>query len=833
MQKLKDSVELKFGRKIVYQKDCKDLSNCILNVTSYLVSPSTLRRFYGFLSTNSNPSRATLDILSQYCGYKSWDSFKEKNISFDSIKEPIIDIWFNAKELAIQLSTKSLENIKNQYPLGFHTVIQRDFATNRISNFIESKYKALSFVGPSGYGKTSLVAKWYENYCFVNKNSNDIVLFLPISALENWGGKEVFIEEWLSSLLGFKSSSLFGSFQQNPKLAPGKFILIVDALDSLTLSVAKTERVYNDLHRIINSLPSEWFKLIVNSRVPSWENFIGLAVSLNHWYTENGISNGKELINIPKLNPNEIQKILDLTINTKKNHRVLFEEFNPDLREMICLPSLLELFIQLALKSSSKLYPSRVELIAEFFRKEIALSQYSDEKFDIINKIIELQTKDYFIQSIKKNDLKDIYPIHLKLSGNYYIAYEQLVSSGIVMEDLFENEFGIPTNMVRIGIYELFIYLLNLKYIEKEGDISINLFKRIQDKFQNTEVLEDSIILLFEMAYKAKKVEALKSLFDLDERTLDRVMSKPSIYSIIISDESLCSELINVYLSKSKGKKYLIDFHVDLNSIVSSRYLIDNSILEAKSYSDTFKATILKNIQRSYDLDLNWISKFQLANPDLPNLNDISPKMAGLFCACISIYYYFKHERIDENIDDLINKFKKEFSQNWSLKDNLTFELALVIGLLYTRNYKLLYKRTGKLFKDTLYNNLTSEGKALYLFSEFAKWEETKKFDCKVMIDLEGVSSVSPFWISHQSYIIEKSWFAMFEFTQGKIENAYNLYRNATEMSSIAGYKNFELRLLRNLSTILYSIGEAERAEECNVFVKSFAEKSGVKFELL
>lgn len=833
LQKLKESVEIKFGRKIVYQKDCKDLSDSIIDTTSMVVSPSTLRRFFGFLSTNSNPSRATLDILAQYSGYKNWEKFKEENILIGSLEEPIMDIWLKAKSIARQISLKNIESIKKQYALDFDNAIDRKFASERISKFLPSQHKAIAFVGPGGCGKTTILAKWYESHLVDNKNSNDIVLFLPASALEAWVGKEMFIEEWISSLLGYKSAALFNSFHSNPKFAPGKFILTLDALDDLSISTAKIEKIYNGLHQLLLSLPSDWFKLIISSRPTSWEVFINQSTSIEDYFFEGDIKKWNQKANIPSLIASEIQTILDSKVNLNKNQRILVEELGPEIFKLITNPYYLQLFIETSLSSTKTLYPSRVELVAEFFKKEISQKQLSEEKLDILSKIVYFLSRDFKQSSIKKNDLKEIYPIHLKLSGNYYAAYDQLVSFGIVVEDMDENEFGVITNRISIAQREVLIYIYMLSIIEQEGTISFDIFKRLETKLKGTELLADSITFLFEMAFKAKKVDVLKKLFKLSDRTIEEVFKQPLIFRTIIRDEGICKELVQAYINEPKGKQYLIDSFVDINSISSSRLLFNLWLQKAESYSDSFKGTILKNIQQSYDMDLNWINNFKYSSPDINELKNISPLIGGLFGACLSIYQFFTTGSNDDNLDCLLNKYQKMFSGNWSYDDNLTFEHALVIGMLFTRNYSLLSKRTGRILKGKSTCDLSSKEKALLLYHEFAKWEETNKFDNRMMLHLEDVSSSAPYWVSHQVYIIEKSWFAMYEFTKGKMENAYRLYRNATEMSSIAGYKIFEMRLLKNLSTTLQAIGEQERAEECDAFVKSFAEKSGIKYELL
>lgn len=78
IEKLKNEIEIKIGRKISYQKDCIYLSANILEQSKAYISPATLRRVFGFLATNSNPSRVTLDILSRFVAYKDWDDFIQK-----------------------------------------------------------------------------------------------------------------------------------------------------------------------------------------------------------------------------------------------------------------------------------------------------------------------------------------------------------------------------------------------------------------------------------------------------------------------------------------------------------------------------------------------------------------------------------------------------------------------------------------------------------------------------------------------------------------------------------------------------------------------------------
>lgn len=72
---LKTRVQEVFGLPIKLGNNCKDLHNAIFEQTGETVSFNTLRRFFGFLYTNSNPSQRTLNTLAKYCGYNHFDDF--------------------------------------------------------------------------------------------------------------------------------------------------------------------------------------------------------------------------------------------------------------------------------------------------------------------------------------------------------------------------------------------------------------------------------------------------------------------------------------------------------------------------------------------------------------------------------------------------------------------------------------------------------------------------------------------------------------------------------------------------------------------------------------
>ena len=70
-------VEKKYGRRIATTTDFESLSVVIEHTIGELISSSTLKRLWGYVSLNPTPRIATLDVLSRFIGHKDFKSFCE------------------------------------------------------------------------------------------------------------------------------------------------------------------------------------------------------------------------------------------------------------------------------------------------------------------------------------------------------------------------------------------------------------------------------------------------------------------------------------------------------------------------------------------------------------------------------------------------------------------------------------------------------------------------------------------------------------------------------------------------------------------------------------
>ena len=69
-------VEKRYGRKVLTSNDFESLSVNIEHETGELISSSTLKRLWGYVSLRTTPHLSTLDILSRYVGYEGFTAFR-------------------------------------------------------------------------------------------------------------------------------------------------------------------------------------------------------------------------------------------------------------------------------------------------------------------------------------------------------------------------------------------------------------------------------------------------------------------------------------------------------------------------------------------------------------------------------------------------------------------------------------------------------------------------------------------------------------------------------------------------------------------------------------
>ncbi|OFY85386.1 MAG: hypothetical protein A3F72_03725 [Bacteroidetes bacterium RIFCSPLOWO2_12_FULL_35_15] len=70
---VKKKIEVKAGIRVRYSRDCEILAEKIYEECKCKLSASTLRRLFGFVNGTKVVRGHTLDVISNYLGYQTWD----------------------------------------------------------------------------------------------------------------------------------------------------------------------------------------------------------------------------------------------------------------------------------------------------------------------------------------------------------------------------------------------------------------------------------------------------------------------------------------------------------------------------------------------------------------------------------------------------------------------------------------------------------------------------------------------------------------------------------------------------------------------------------------
>lgn len=102
IDELKNELERTFNRKILDRGDCEALVQDIYEKTGAVLSYNTLRRIFG-LAEYRKPRESTLDQLAVYCGFRSYNDFRQR---FSDI-----DVWPTWERLYVTLASHQAEEL--------------------------------------------------------------------------------------------------------------------------------------------------------------------------------------------------------------------------------------------------------------------------------------------------------------------------------------------------------------------------------------------------------------------------------------------------------------------------------------------------------------------------------------------------------------------------------------------------------------------------------------------------------------------------------------------------------------------------------------------------
>lgn len=240
MIKIKEDLIKKSGLALKSARDCKLLSDLILNETSEYLSAQTIRRLLGLVRYTSTPTLVTLDILSRYLGFDSYNSFvlsSTLNLSTDSTNTGLLFIS--------SMYSTPLENFngKNTHFL-FRTVSKTLFENpGLIDDLVDEVLKSPAF-------KEFFIER-FPPIDLLNQNSTNL-----FSRLQTLYPRSIWFNLFIDSIiyLNAKSSEIERAFlnkyaQFDERIPQGLHPFIIGRFYGVKILFCETEDDFIQIHR--------------------------------------------------------------------------------------------------------------------------------------------------------------------------------------------------------------------------------------------------------------------------------------------------------------------------------------------------------------------------------------------------------------------------------------------------------------------------------------------------------------------------------------------------------------------------------------------------------
>lgn len=847
LQKLKKAVESQFGRKVLCAKDCQSLASSILERTSERLSDSTLRRFWGLLSGTTSPTTITLDILSRYSGCQCWEHFKELHGVAEVKKlESQASLWINAKINGDEVTSNTISFIYKKSGVVSSDIIGRQCIDDFVKVFFESKYVATSLIAPAGYGKSLGVASWIERNLKKKNYSNYLFYFLNGRHVDATYQQGMSIESWIQAQL-FKSQE--ADLNEKMFLNGAKIVLIIDALDEIESTQVKAKTFFS---KLIDFITLEWvqkyFKILITTRTSIWERdfvheILGNEAAVLAWMGIDNFYTYDDYTNLPALNRNEIQHLLNIGIVKKQQGpKILMEQLSFSLQETLSHPYMLKLFI--AIYNTNTLWVQNSnDVIDEFINREIASSRYAAEKIDIISFILEKQEYGKNLIPVKKNDLKEVYPVHLRKSGNYFYAYEHLLAYNILTEETVLNRFKNLVSQVDFTHGFLRDLLITRKLVEDNNGVTLNLFKKIDKEYAQNEIRTQLITNAYSTAYADNNFEALAGFFELPSPITSDKNIQRAILNQFRNDKPIRNLLIRSYVKNPESVKFLMSSNFEFDSISTSFYKILEEMLEKAS-------TLNEKIYCNAGLALAKILIFDVESFDIhskfleTNRPDRTCSQNTLLAWSIWKLMYL-HVKQVENKEEVIRK--DLYAVNEVLKSNSALSSNAVLSF-FTDLLPFTFVFRSTVIADQIIEFIDGQKeqmggvadpnlqKTMDLYISFRHSIDDKDYIISsdraftFEQDINNTASKHRYVSKIVAYLLLSRYY-LYHDDQAKFTFYYQI---ALEICSHANYKLVEVALLKHLALILDGANLSGRSNECLQFAASiYGERDRTLFDIL
>lgn len=811
-----------FGGPVNSPKDCYELSQQISENTGRKVSPTTLRRYFGLLPSTSAFSTYVLDSLSIYCGSNDFNSFCLQQQATDEFSElekvEIID------EIN-QITTYTLHSIFRKSLTDFQNTIPRKKFNKMLDAFLDSSQSIYPIIAPGGYGKSIALAHWVQN-----QQEKQVCLFCPATIFTSLLDPRM--QAYKS--LQFNLSSLgnvINLFLTDKKLnARKKLLIILDALDEQSHDSGKLQELVDFMLDAASKYESEQkVKIIFCTRESVWHaqmapRFEKVKPRICFDYIDSQMDTG--YANLLTLSNSEIREIIS-NVNKQEKTPFIYEGIPWNIRELIRIPINLHYISVLFRRGASMENFTQNVVMREFMRETIFCARHSEQKEDLVWKMLELiETRKDGVY-VHKGDLKRYYPIHLKREKAYYQAFEDLMQSGVLLEYREENKFGIYVSMIGFKHLNFYYYLSSLFQITANEGLDFKLMKRVCLSGENETLVSNLIANFYQIAYEIEDFATLERFCELPESVLSSLEVRLAVGNSFREKNSIRDRIIHLFASHQLGRIYFFERFVDINYLFNNyRFRIEEYLKHSNTKENKLFGNTILYLAGFLQMDISECQHHFSIVKEIPTHANIHPWPIGRKVFCLILHRYFiEHSEITD-LGELIRQYTTEaYAYEGYLKQGLVeFEQYIMLALVLIQRFDELDNMLTHVF--TFYNTsnpdlevpqmLQANQNSIPLY--FHEYALFKLGQCDYpelpKVWEEAINSFNATFDDYQ-YLILLNWFLCDYYTsKGEVNRAMDNYLSALELSRFANYDFFTAFLLKNDPS-----GDHERIAEANQMI--------------
>lgn len=803
---LKNAAIQIFGGPVNSPKDCHALSRQIAVRTGRKVSPTTLRRFFGLLPSSSAFSTYVLDSIAIYCGSKDFSGFcLEQKASDDFTEIEKLGILDEINEI----TSYTLNSIFRRSLTDFqHTIPRKEFNV-QLDAFLESPQCLYPVIAPGGYGKSTALAHWVRI-----QQEKHLCLFCRATIFSNLLDPKVqaykSIQFNLSSL-----GNVIGLFLNDRNLkASRKLLIIIDALDELSPDSGKLQELVDFMLDAVSKYADEQrVKIIFSTRESVWHahlasSFNSVRSTICAEFLESLLESG--YTNLFTLSNTEIRKIIS-NVNRSEKAPFIYECIPWNIRELIRIPINLHYVTVLFRKGVSMEHMTQYAVIREFMRETVFRARYSEQKEDLIWKMLEICEKQKNVIAVNKGELKKYYPIHLKREKAYYQAYEDLKQNGVLLEYREENKFGIYVSQVGFKHLNFYYYLSALFRIRDNEGLDFELMEKVVSSGDDRALVSNLIASFYQIAYELEDLATLEHFCELPEFVLASLEVRLAVGNSFRDNNSIRDRLIRLFASHQSGRTYFFERFVDINYLFNNyRFRIEEYLKHASSDENRLFGHSILYLAGFLQMDTAACRQHFSKVAEIPTHIDVHPWPIGRKLSCMILHSYYIERAEIPNLSDLIRRFTTEaYAYEGYLKRGLVeFELYIMLALVLVKRFKELdtmlthvftfYETSNPDLEVSMMLQANQNSLPVY-FQEYALFKLGNHEDPELPEIWEGALNSFTATFDDYQYLIMLNWFLCDYFTtNGRLDRAMAYYHAALELSRFASYDFFTALLLKN-----------------------------------